>query len=106
MPFMQTGDKGKSLATINFANPNEAREIDLPAPTPGHAYNGLYLIMDAVVTAAAGAAAIVITTAAQMIFIAVLSSDRNRSGSFGLSVRPDRTTHPQAEHQRPHCSNS
>lgn len=50
----QTGDKGKSLATLIFNGPGETHDIDLPAPPAGHMYNNLCWVMDATLTATAG----------------------------------------------------
>lgn len=54
--IFQSGDKGKSLATIIFTGPNQTRDIDIPAPKPGHMYNNLCLVMDATLTATDGTA--------------------------------------------------
>ncbi len=54
--IFQSGNKGKSLATLIFNGPGETHDIDIPAPKPGHMYNNLCLVMDATLTATSGAA--------------------------------------------------
>jgi len=54
--IFQSGNKGKSLATLTFTGPGQTRDIDIPAPKPGHMYNDLMLVMDATLTATTGAA--------------------------------------------------
>lgn len=54
--IFQSGNKGKSLATIIFNGPGETHDVDIPAPKPGHMYNNLCWVMDATVVATAGTA--------------------------------------------------
>lgn len=54
--IFQSGNKGKSLATILFTGPNQTRDVDIPTPKAGHMYNNIMAVMDATITATAGTA--------------------------------------------------